>query len=159
MTPKLHRTLLSLLCYGVGMSIVASASDADSHPCAAVVKPAERLACYDKAYPPPPAVYEAAASKAVDEFGLAKMEAPLRNPEAGPGADPARIEGKVVRVDHGAGGARTITLDGGQVWMLTEATSRGHMVEGDVVAVRKGALGNYLMLTPAGVSLRVRRIR
>lgn len=157
MTPKLRRILLPLLFYGVYMPSLANASD--SHPCAAVVKPAERLACYDKTYPPSPAVYEAAASKAVDEFGLAKSEAPLRNPEAGIEADPARIEGKVARVDHGAGGVRTITLEGGQMWVLAEATSRGHMVEGDVVTVRKGALGNYLMQTPAGVSLRVRRIR
>ncbi len=127
-----------------------------THPCAPVPDPAERLACYDKAFPPPPAVHEAAAKRVVDEFGRAPQSRP-GSPSSSAG-DRDRIEAKVAKVVHSQG-SRTITLDNGQVWALTEATTRGPIAEGDAVAVRRAALGNYILVTSAGVGLRVRRVR
>lgn len=146
--------LLILAC-----AIPGSLAAQGSHPCATVIDPARRLACYDEAFPPPPAAREAAARKARDEFGLDK-EKSLRSPNQSPDeADPERIESRVSNVDYGNGGRRTITLENGQVWTLAQATSAGHMNVGDAIVVRKGLMGNYLMVTPAGVGLRVRRVR
>ncbi len=128
-----------------------------AHPCAPVLDPTERLACYDKAFPPPPAVHEAAAKRVVDGFGRAP-QSHARGAPTPSGNDRDRIEAKVAKVVHSRG-SRTITLDNGQVWALTEATTRGPIAEGDAVAVRRAALGNYILVTAAGVGLRARRVR
>lgn len=131
-----------------------------SHPCAPVVDPAARLACYDKAFPPPAAVYEAAAEKAVEEFGLETKPEKFANPGQSRGeVDPDRIEARVSKVEYGRGGSRTFRLENGQAWQLTEASSGGHVAEGDSVIVRKGFVGSYQLVTPSGVMLRVRRVR
>lgn len=148
-----------LLVILLPLSTIASATDMPSHPCSKVVEPVERLSCYDKAFPPPPAVHEAMAGKAVRDFGLDKQAAPVRNSGSVESVDPDRIESKVIKVVYGPGGGRTVTLDNGQVWALTESTSRGHMTEGERVSVRKGALGSFMLVTQAGVGLRVRRVR
>lgn len=130
-----------------------------AHPCASVAGPAARLACYDKAFPPAPEVHEAAARQAQDDFGLQREPAVLSNPgQADSELDPDRIESRVVKVTYHSGG-RTFSLENGQSWTLTEATSRGHVNEGDAVVVRKGLMGNYMLVTEAGAGLRVRRVR
>jgi hypothetical protein len=104
-------------------------------------------------------VEAAAARRGVDEFGMQRPTTPLAAVGAAPGeADPERIEGLIATVVHASGG-RTVTLENGQVWMVTEATSRGPTREGDEVMVRKGVMGNYVLVTASGVGLRVRRVR
>ncbi|WP_166816016.1 hypothetical protein [Luteimonas yindakuii] len=140
--------------------VVAPAQDtADTgHVCASTVEPAQRLACYDRAFPPPPAVQQAAAARAVDAFGLPRAATPMRNPQqSAEDADPTAIDARVSGVDH-AGGRRTVTLDNGQRWSV-EGGVAGPLVAGDVVTIRKGALGSHLLRTPGGVSLRARRVR
>lgn len=133
---------------------------AQTHPCAAVAVPAERLACYDKAFPPAPEVAEAALRRARDDFGLDPPAEPLSNPGQQPDAlAPDRVEARVASVEHGNGGRRTILLEGGQAWTVVEATSSGPLRQGDVVVVRKGLMGGFLLTTPGGVTLRVRRTR
>ena len=128
------------------------------HPCAPVVEPAARLACYDKAFPPPPQVREAAAKAAVDAFGRAEAaQARSYTGDAGP-ADPQSVDARVTRVDYAAG-RRSVQLDNGQTWTLAESNSAGPLKPGDAVSVRRGLMGSYLLRTPAGVSLRVRRTR
>ncbi|MCW4455625.1 type VI secretion protein [Flavobacterium sp. MXW15] len=131
-----------------------------THACANVAEPAGRLACYDKAFPPPPAVNAAVAEKAQADFGLNKPRETLLNPGQTPAqADPERIESRVIRVDHGRGGQRSFMLENGQVWQQTESRSSGHVQAGDTVQVRKGLIGGYMLVTPAGVRLSVRRAR
>ncbi|MBB5880008.1 hypothetical protein GGR74_001156 [Xanthomonas arboricola] len=55
-------------------------------------------------------------------------------------------------------GTRIVSLDSRQRWALTEATSRGPLAEGEVVVIRKAAMGSYMLVTAAGVALRARRI-
>jgi hypothetical protein len=151
--------LLLLMCLGCATSCPLVAADT-SHPCASVANAGERLACYDRAFPPPPEVREAAAEQVVQEFGLERRPESLRDPGLSEAeANPDRIEGKVARIEYDSGNRRTITLENGQVWVLAEASSAGHMKPGDTVAVRKGLMGSYQLLTPAGVALRVRRVR
>lgn len=127
------------------------------HRCAVVVDPAQRLACYDKAYPPPLSVHEAARAKARDEFG--RDAVPVAAMAAEDAKVPERIRANVAHVDYGAGGSRDVALDNGQVWRVVDAASRGVLAEGDAIQVRKAALGSFMLVTRAGVPLRVRRVR
>lgn len=146
--------LLSLL----GLFAPPLAAQQASHACASVAEPAARLACYDKTFPPPPEVIEAATEKAQADFGLNKPRDPLRNPgQSVEQADPGRIESRVTKVDHG--GQRSFHLENGQIWTQADSISSGHMQAGDTVQVRKGILGGYLLVMPNGVALRVRRTR
>lgn len=130
-----------------------------SHPCADVAAPLERLACYDKAFPLRPEVVEAAKQKMKEGFGLKTSGKPV--PTSGMSAEeaaPDRIESGVVSVEY-YGSIRRIALDNQQVWRTLEATNIGPLRQGDRVTVRKGLVGNYLLVTPAGVALRVARVQ
>ncbi|QDW66478.1 hypothetical protein [Luteimonas granuli] len=156
--PRPHLPLLWLLLV-FAMPAGVLAQPAAAHPCAATPQPAERLACYDRAFPPPDTVREAAAARAVEEFGLPhRSRAPvLRNPgQPGHEVEPDRIEARVDRIDT-AGGQRWLTLDNGQRWTVPAGTA-GPLAPGDPVRISKGALGSHMLRTPGGVSLRARRV-
>ena len=158
MMPNIARYIPIPLFLACVMPLQLVAAEA-SHDCAMVADPAARLACYDKAFPPTPVVNEVAAKKAVNEFGLDKQPTPLLNPgQTLEEADPEHIVSRVAKVEYN-GSKRTVTLENGQVWAVAKATSSGHMVNGDAVTVRKGALGSYQIVTPSGVSIRVLRVR
>lgn len=134
-------------------------ADDTTHPCARVVEPERRLACYDGAFPPSAEARDAAARGAEESFGL--QPAAAATVVAGQPAtetDPKQISGRVAKITLHSNG-RIVALENGQVWVLTEATSRGQMQVGDEVVVRRAAMGSYLLVTPAGVSLRARRSR
>lgn len=117
--------------------------------------PAERLACFDAAFPPPPDVRRAQQRHAADEFGKpASPGQSLHNPNV---AVPDEVESRVRGIDYSVGGTRSIALENGQTWET--AGSGGHVAVGAVVSLRKGALGGYLLSTKDGVTLRVRRVR
>lgn len=130
----------------VASAAVASPQQA-THPCAQVVTPAERLACYDKAFPPAPEVHEAQRQQAVDGFGKAADK---------PRTDIAldQIQAKVASVDY-AGAEQIINLDNGQAWRTADTA---HVATGEEVSVRKGALGSFLLTNAHDVKLRVRRV-
>lgn len=154
MPPTMMR-LLPLLALLAASPLRAQAS----HPCASVALPADRLACYDRAFPPPPQVREEAVRQAEADFGLDRKPPPLENPEQPAEAlDPDSVRGTVVSVTHQRN-RRDITLDNGQVWATLEGGSKGHLRAGDTVELRRGLMGNYLLVTPAGSGLRVRRVR
>lgn len=136
------------------LSATSVAAQPASHECAVVSDAAARLACYDRAFPPPPETLQAASEQAQAGFGLgaAEQEGPLAQQQ------PERIESVVAKVDHGRGG-RVFTLENGQVWTQTEARTVGHVRPGEVVQVRKAVLGGYTLVMPNGVSVRVRRTR
>jgi hypothetical protein len=156
---RLHRCgALALSSFLAGFGVAAPARAQNSHPCAAMAGPAERLACYDKAFPPVVPLQEAVRERAQQDFG---------KQYAGPGselgqsrdvADPDSIEAAIAKLEY-ANGRRVFTLDNGHVWTTVDAGGMGHAVKGDRVRVRKGAMGSYVLQTPAGVGLRVRRAR
>lgn len=139
------------------LAFLAAAGGAAAHPCADVPLAAERLACYDKAFPPTPAVLQAEAARGVRDFGLQAAPIPRNPPDVE--ADPDAVEGRVTAVSQHSSGQRVVRLDSGQQWLLTEGGSRGPLADGDTVTVRKAALGSYMLVTPAGVTLRARRVR
>lgn len=150
MTPR-RLLLLAFLSLLPPVSLAQQAS----HPCATVPDPDERLACYDKAFPPPQETIEAAKEQARSRFGLDF----LKPKQASATPAPDQIEGKVVRVDSISGGLRRFTLDNGQVWTQTDDDNRGHLREGETVRIRKAILGGYHLVMPNGIVVRVRRTR
>lgn len=163
--PLNHRcaSILLSLAGGVGFAH-ATDSAVVSHPCAPVSDATERLACYDNAFPRPsdsaakPLTDAAARVDALKEFGLSKEQMRQREPERMREITPERIEARVADVVYRPNRERVITLDNGQVWLLTEATSKGHLSAGDAVVVRRAALGSFMLITPSRIPLRARRV-
>jgi hypothetical protein len=161
--PLLNARAAIMLSLSMAMAASAAESSATSHPCTTVVDPAERLACYDAAFPPVSGArsgaidVEAERARALKNFGLNKIQVNERQPQPLRDLEPERIEAKVVRVTSRATGERIVTLDNGQTWLLTEATSKGRLKPGDPVTVRTAALGTFMMVTPSRAALRARR--
>ena len=148
----------------LAMTAAANAAESATHPCAKVIDPAERLICYDAAFPPVSGArtgaidIEAERAKARENFGLNGIQRDERKPEVLRNLAPERIEAKVVRVTVNAAGQRVVTLDNQQTWMLTEATSKGRLKPGEPIVVHTAALGTFMLVTPGKVALRARRI-
>lgn len=154
--PLLH--VFASVVLSLTVTAGATAAESSAHPCTTVTDPTERLACYDAAFPPA-ADAQSERDKALREFGLNKAQLRVRDAEHKRDVWPNRIEATVARVSSRATGERVVTLDSGQVWLLTEVTSRGHLTSGDRVVIREAALGTYMLLTPKRVPLRARRIQ
>lgn len=142
---------------------VAEMAGASGHPCAEQIESQARLACYDRAFPPPAAAQAAPARRSEaelkQEFGLSGRELDERKPEAEREQRIDSLEAMVTGVRGIQGGQRVLTLDNGQVWQLTEGGTRGPLKEGDAVVVRRALMGSFILVTPGGVGLRARRLR
>jgi hypothetical protein len=157
--------LLALAC--------TAAATAATHPCAAIAAPEQRLACFDAAFPSAPASSASASAPAAStvatpagdddaarrDFGLNERQRHALDPQPVRDSGPERIEATVATLQYAAGGERVFTLDNGQVWQQTEASSRGRVSPGDRIHVRRASLGTFMLVTPARVGLRVRRLR
>jgi hypothetical protein len=157
--------------------------------CSSISNTAERLACYDRlagrapASKAPPSSPTAAAPAAApvsaapaaaapaaatpvparastaDDFGLSKVQKERAN-----GADsssPAEIKSITARVTgfrKGSNGRPRVLLDNGQSWEYEEDGDY-LLAVGDSVTIRRASLGSYLLVTPARLIHRVRRIR
>ncbi|MES2858394.1 MAG: hypothetical protein V4704_04355 [Pseudomonadota bacterium] len=155
--------VLASIVMTLATSTLATAAP-QSHPCASVMDPAARLACYDKAFPPAADArsgvdIQAEKEQALRDFGLNKAQLRVRDPDRMREVAPDQIEAAVTRIVSRATGERVVTLDSGQVWLLTEVTSRGYLKVADRVVVRAAALGSFMLVTPKGVPLRARRIQ
>ena len=140
--------------------VVASPQEANNS-CAVVTAASERLACYDAAFPPIAGAVDMASEKerALKEFGLNKSQLRDRDPDRMSVLAPDRIEALVARVSQRPTGERLITLDSGQVWLLTEATMKGHLAIGERVTIREALFGSHILLTPNNIALRARRVQ
>jgi hypothetical protein len=136
-------------------------AQSDAHPCASILPPAERLACYDEAFGAPAAEAQSIATteQARELFGLSGKETQERLPEPMRVPTVDEIEGTITKISIDGRGGRVLTLDNGQVWQITEVTRRGPTQVGDVVQVRKGALGSHNLVTAAGIGLKARRVK
>jgi hypothetical protein len=112
----------------------------------APVAPAAAVAVAPPA--PPPAT-------GVAGFGAPSM--PVTKAERAAEVD--RIEAKVTAVRTLARGEQVLTLENGQVWQQTETTREQQFAVGDVVVIRKGLLGSFLLTLASGSrNSRVKRI-
>jgi hypothetical protein len=139
--------------------------------CAAVSKPDDRLACYDSlagrpaaataiplttthvALPTPaPAPMAARAPAPVEDFGLSPTQ------KAPVSSEIQAITATVTAFGHGSNGRVLIGLDNGESWEIEDGADALLSV-GDTVKIRRASLGSFLMVTPAKLSHRVRRIK
>jgi hypothetical protein len=132
---------------------------ASTDDCRALADPAERLACWDRLYPPT-ASNATPATAAVDERAAFGLTSGQRLEREGRAEDvPDRIEATVTMIALERDRRRRITLEDGQVWLLPPATTRERIDVGDRVAIRKAALGSFLLRTANGIDVRAKRVR
>lgn len=151
----------------VAVTGVASAaqSPGQSHPCAGIADASDRLGCYDAAFAPAAGAQPSAADlqserdRALTEFGLNRVQLREREPERMRIVAPDRIEATIARMGSRPTGERVVTLDSGQVWLLTDVTTKGQLKRGDKVVIREAAMGSHMLLTPSRIPLRARRIQ
>jgi hypothetical protein len=168
---------LTLACAGVFADTgTGSVPAAALQNCALISTAPERLACYDRlagrAPPvgtPAPAASGAAVSAAGTAAAAAAAVAP--KPPPAPAADSfglyaaehppapapaATLSAKVVGLGSSAGGHPTVALEGGQLWELDEADPL--LAHGDLVSIKRAALGSFLLTTPKGRVHRAHRL-
>lgn len=143
---------------------VAPASVAGGAAVAGAAAVANTAAPASAAAPASPAAAPAGASsdaaRAVEEFGLTETAKRKRDPEKAKETMPESISASVARVSFRPTGEVIVALDNEQVWEQAEiVTTKARVQAGDVVTIRKAALGSYTMLTPSRTIIRVRRVR
>jgi hypothetical protein len=153
--------------------------------CSDISNTAERLACYDKlagrapASRAPPSSSAAAAPAAAPvsaapagaaatpapaaaagakDFGLSKVQKERANGAANSPAEIKSITARVTGFREGPSGRPRILLDNGQDWEYEE-DGDALLAVGDSVTIRRASLGSFLLVTPARLVHRVRRIR
>lgn len=151
-----------------------SSRAADVRDCVGIPDDAERLACYDAALgrvagqaAVAPAATDRAATATgtavvvdpVAEFGLTDAQKRAQDPERARQALPDSITGTVSSASRQPTGELVVTLESGQVWTQAEVLTKARVAPGDVVTIRKAALGSYVMVTANRVAMRVRRVR
>lgn len=162
---------ITVLLAGLGAE---SARAAEARDCVGIADDLQRLACYDAAFgrvAERAAAVTAGADRAtasaatavivdpVAEFGLTEAQKRAQDPERARQALPESIEGTVASAGRQATGELVVTLENGQVWTQAEVLTQARVSPGDVVTIRKAALGSYVMVTANRVAMRVRRIR
>jgi hypothetical protein len=139
--------------------------------CAAIVASGPRLDCYDALAERPPATTAAgtttppavappvvaptapaAPARADDPAAFGLTNAQLHVAPAGPES----IQAVVARVNVDRQGTVSVRLDNGQTWVLVDPDPR--LNAGDVVTIKRAALGSFLMTMPSRRSARVRRV-
>jgi len=150
--------------------------------CVSIEDTAARLSCYDQAFGRPTAAGVASAAvadevaaarstsppvgaapdaaRAVDEFGLTETAKRKRDPEKAKESMPESISATVARVSWRPTGEVVVVLENDQVWEQAETvTTKARVKAGDVVTIRKAALGSHTMVTASRAAIRVRRVR
>jgi hypothetical protein len=128
--------------------------------CRSIVSDRERLACYDDLVRDKPPAMEAEPSappSAESLFGrdAAQTSAVLQQ-QTGI-TQIAILDAEIRSVETRASGRLLITLQNGQRWQQTDGRPL-HLATGDLVRIRKGAFGSYLLYKQAGGrSMRVHR--
>ena len=136
----------------VARSVQASAGVAPAPSSPALPAPAA---------PPVAATQPAApvAATEADEFGLSGELARKRREERKERPAPTELRAGVSKVSTKPYGEYVIELDNGQVWEQPEKKSSFSIKAGDTVRITPGAMGSYFLLSDAGGSTKVRRVR
>lgn len=166
------RCLLIVALLGAVPAIAADPSNgAGLTHCAGINAPTARLACYDALAgrtPEPartadaasaatlaPTTKEPAAASAANEpanFGLSQAQI-HKTPEG-----PAAIQARVLRIGAGQSGGRSyVVLDNGQTWVFTDKDQDRRLRSGDLVTIRRAALGSFMLTAASKRSYHVRR--
>ena len=138
------------------LSTAVAADDAGLRRCRDIADAQKRLACYDAlplgVTPPAAPAPTAAPSKSLlERFGFEQRQA-REEPEA--------ITSTIPGLFEGWGPRSLIRLANGQVWQITDDSSRWARVENPKVTVRRGALGSFFLdIENVNPAPRVRRVQ
>jgi hypothetical protein len=156
-------------------SAAAAPSNDDMARCAVIAAPSSRLACYDALAHRPadkapsvaavkpvapaaarvPAVVAPVSTAAIaadpKNFGLTPAQQHISD------LGPKSIAAHISIVSSDQLGRTTVVLDNGETWTVMD--NDGRLSSGDAVAIKRAALGSFLMLTPSNHSYRVRRTK
>jgi hypothetical protein len=141
--------------------------------CAGIGDDRSRLACYDEIFRKPAAsaasaaVADTAAASAVAsaaaspeaDFGLTEAAKQARDPKKAKDEMPESVTGTVAVVGRRPDGELTVTLENGQVWTQVTVDQRARVAVGDIVTIKKAALGSHLLVTKGRYATRVRRVK
>ena len=128
------------------MATGLSAADSEKQPCAKLPDDAERLACYDKAFPPGPFDQAAVLAATAKNFGKSEQKSAASSIQAG-----------VISIKYLVRNQRQFTLDNAQIWSETDKGQSVNVKVGDQVTIKDAAMSSYLLITPGGASIRKRR--
>jgi hypothetical protein len=146
------------------LSVSAGVRGAESippvlEPCVALLRDAERLACYDRAVAALRAGEKTAAVSAENMFGASAST--QGNPEQGgvKREELKQITAAVTSLRRSEDGMIILTLDNGQVWRQQDSDVRMMMAPGDVVTVIRASLGTFRIADKSGRFSRFKRVR
>lgn len=147
----MKQTLMILALLGAGAA--QAADDAALSRCRSMQDAAPRLACYD-AIPlggPAPAA-AAPARQGPESFGIEQRVATQNRIEEIKSHIPGRFEGWTPDT--------TIVLANGQMWRITDGSTRRVYLDNPKVTVRRAALGSFTMdIEGEGRAPKVRRVQ
>jgi hypothetical protein len=154
-----------LACYDAALAVQPAAPKAPSAPTTAVVAPpaapkAASAATTALVAPPAapqaaPAPTTAAATPSTSEFGV--RNGPLDVHKFATEAH--EMNATVTAVGRRASGLLVITLDNGQSWIENQPSAYFPLKVGEVVQIRSGAIGSYMLYAPSKRFTHVTRIR
>jgi len=153
--------MIGLLLSGPPTAIAEDSLRSALHACAALVRDAERLACFD-------GVAERAATDkstgspptAEDVFGVGERRATRSGREGASAREELQqITAKVIGLRHERDGAVVIELDNGQSWRQIDGSRRLVLRVGDTVTISRAALGSFRLATSENRFARVSRVR
>jgi hypothetical protein len=161
-----HRLTTFLIAAGMATGMASAAVRASDMlaECVGLQDDTERLACYDRlsgrtavagSATATAAAAPSSAPEPVADFGLTARAVQER--DYGNSVD--SITGTVKGVSQNASGRYVVELDNGQLWAQSETDSYPVVRAGDMVTIKRGAVGSFVLSGPHSVSWRVRRVR
>ncbi len=163
----------ALLACGASFAIGAPAQTPEFGSCVRIEDLSARLACYDRAagrapsaspaapaavapapaMPRDPVAAFGAPGKSADDLTAAKVQ--TKTEDQAPGQIEARVTAIRVRPE----GQQVLTLENGQVWTQNEVQREPRFAVGDLVVIKRGLLGSFLLnLQKGSQTTRVSRI-
>ena len=162
--------LMTASVLSTAMLAAAGELQASLRACVAEQDPVKRLACYDRevARAGTPAAVDGAAATAgaakqmtaEERFGYRGVVAKgdiEQTRKSNSGLD--ELQSTVTALTKRPFGELIVTLANGQVWAQKLLDENFSLAVGDTVAVKPAALSSYLLISPAGRSTRVSRLR
>jgi hypothetical protein len=157
----ISNTAERLACYDKLAGSTPASKAPPSSPAAAAPAAAPVSAAPVSAAPTPAPAQAAAtptAAASATDFGLSKVQKERANGEANSPAEIKSITSQVTGFRKGPSGRPRVLLDNGQTWEYEEDGDY-LLAIGDSVTIRRASLGSFLLVTPAKLVHRVRRIR
>jgi hypothetical protein len=135
----------------------SSSSTSPVMPAPPVIPPVTAPVTPPVAKAEPPAGVAAAPTSSA-EFGLSDKAKREKEAAENKPAPPKEVAARVTEVSTPRVGDLLVILDNGQRWMGIERKPSTIVRSGDTVRIRAGALGGYMLITPAGTTIRVKRL-